>query len=118
VKSLALALKAAIPDDAAVVLIAGPRTDLFAPEVDALDRYLGKGGKVLAMVDPPFPGKMQDAVIKRFLGRWGVDLGDNLVVELSPIGRLFGIGPEVPIIQQYEPHRSRATSPASPRSFR
>jgi gliding motility-associatede transport system auxiliary component len=104
VKSLALALKAAIPDDAAVVLIAGPRTDLFAPEVDALDRYLGKGGKVLAMVDPPFPGKMQDAVIKRFLGRWGVDLGDNLVVELSPIGRLFGIGPEVPIIQQYEPH--------------
>src|SRR5207237_629229 len=104
VKSLALALKAAIPDDAAVVVIAGPRTDLFAPEVDALDRYLAKGGKVLAMVDPPFPGKMQDAVIKRFLGRWGVDLGDNLVVELSPIGRLFGIGPEVPIIQQYEPH--------------
>src|SRR5207245_488949 len=36
VKSLALALKAAIPDDAAVVVIAGPRTDLFAPEVDAL----------------------------------------------------------------------------------
>ena len=82
VKSLALALKAAIPDDAAVVVIAGPRTDLFAPEVDALDRYLAKGGKVLAMVDPPFPGKMQDAVIKRFLGRWGVELGDNLVVEL------------------------------------
>ena len=56
------------------------------------------------MVDPPFPAKMQDAAMKRFLARWGVDLGDNLVVELSPIGRLFGIGPEVPIIQQYEPH--------------
>src|SRR5256712_12725731 len=47
---------------------------------------------------------MQGAVIKPFLGRWGVDRGDTLVVELSPIGRLFGIGPEVPIIQQYEPH--------------
>jgi ABC-type uncharacterized transport system involved in gliding motility auxiliary subunit len=33
-----------------------------------------------------------------------VALGDNLVIEVSPIGRLFGIGPEVPIIQQYEPH--------------
>jgi len=44
------------------------------------------------------------AAVKRFLARWGVELGDNLVVELSPIGRLFGIGPEVPIIQQYEPH--------------
>jgi len=104
VKPLALARATAIPDDAAVVVIPGPRTDLFPPEVDALDVYLGKGGKVLAMVDPPFPARMQDATIKRFLGRWGVDLGDNLVVELSPIGRLFGIGPEVPIIQQYEPH--------------
>jgi ABC-type uncharacterized transport system involved in gliding motility auxiliary subunit len=104
VKPLALARATAIPDDAAVIVLPGPRTDLFPPEIDALDAYLGKGGKILAMVDPPFPAKMQDATIKRFLGRWGVDLGDNLVVELSPIGRLFGIGPEVPIIQQYEPH--------------
>src|SRR5262249_37804706 len=74
------------------------------PEVDAVDGYLNKGGKILAMVAPPFPAKMQDGTIKRFLARWGVDLGDTLVVELSPIGRLFGIGPEVPIIQQYEPH--------------
>ena len=104
VKPLVLARATTIPADAAVIVIAGPRTDFFPPEIDTLDGYLGKGGKVLAMVDPPFPAKMQDAAIKRFLARWGVDLGDNLVVELSPIGRLFGIGPEVPIIQQYEPH--------------
>lgn len=104
VKPLVLARATTLPDDAAVVVIPGPRTDLFPPEIDALDGYLNKGGKILAMVDPPFPAKMQDGAIKRFLARWGVDLGDNLVVELSPIGRLFGIGPEVPIIQQYEPH--------------
>ena len=44
-----------MPDDAAVVIVAGPRTDLFAPEIDALDAYLGRGGKLLAMVNPPFP---------------------------------------------------------------
>jgi ABC-type uncharacterized transport system involved in gliding motility auxiliary subunit len=104
VKPLVLARATTLPDDAAVVVIPGPRTDLFPPEIDALDGYLNKGGKILAMVDPPFPAKMQDGAIKRFLARWGVDLGENLVVELSPIGRLFGIGPEVPIIQQYEPH--------------
>ncbi len=104
VKPLVLARTTAMPEDAAVIIIAGPRTDFFPPEVDALDTYVGKGGKVLAMVDPPFPAKIQDGAMKRFLGRWGVELGDNLVVELSPIGRLFGIGPEVPIIQQYEPH--------------
>jgi ABC-type uncharacterized transport system involved in gliding motility auxiliary subunit len=104
VKPLMLAREGKVPDDAAVVVVPGPRTDLFPPEVDALDAYLGKGGKVLLMVDPPFPQRMQDAAVKRMLARWGVDLGDNLIVELSPIGRLFGIGPEVPIIQQYEPH--------------
>ena len=104
VKPLALARAASVPNDAAVIIVPGPRTDLFPPEIDALDGYLGKGGKLLAMVDPPFPGKIQDAAIKRFLAKWGIELGDNLVVELSPIGRLFGIGPEVPIIQQYEPH--------------
>ena len=104
VKPLVLARATAMPADAAVIIIPGPRTDLFPPEVDALDGYVGKGGKLLAMVDPPFPAKVQDGAMKRFLGRWGVELGDNLVVELSPIGRLFGIGPEVPIIQQYEPH--------------
>lgn len=104
VKPLALARATSIPTDAAVILDPGPRTDLFPPEIDALDGYLGKGGKLLVMVDPPFPGRMQDAAIKRFLTKWGVELGDDLIVELSPIGRLFGIGPEVPIIQQYEPH--------------
>lgn len=104
VKPLVLAREGKLPDDAAVVVLPGPRTELFPPEVDALDGYLGRGGKVLAMIDPPFPQKVQDAAVKRLLARWGVTLGDNLIVELSPIGRLFGIGPEVPIIQQYEPH--------------
>jgi gliding motility-associatede transport system auxiliary component len=104
VKPLVLAREGKLPDDAAVVIVPGPRTELFAPEVDALDAYLGKGGKILMMIDPPFPQRVQDATVKKMLARWGVELGDNLIVELSPIGRLFGIGPEVPIIQQYEPH--------------
>jgi ABC-type uncharacterized transport system involved in gliding motility auxiliary subunit len=104
VKPLALARAGKVPDDAAVILIPGPRTDLFPPEADALDAYLGRGGKLLVMVNPPFPQKVQDDAVKRLLAKYGVELGDNLVVELSPIGRLFGIGPEIPIVQQYEPH--------------
>jgi ABC-type uncharacterized transport system involved in gliding motility auxiliary subunit len=104
VKPLALAREGKIADDAGVVIMPGPRTELFPPELDALDGYLGRGGKVLAMVDPPFPQRVQDASMKKLLAKWGVMLADNLIVELSPIGRLFGIGPEVPIIQQYEPH--------------
>lgn len=104
VKPLALARQGKVPDDAAVIVIPGPRTELFPPEVDALDGYLAKGGKLLLMVNPPFPQRVQDDAVKKLAARYGVDLGDNLVVELSPIGRVFGIGPEIPIVQQYEPH--------------
>jgi ABC-type uncharacterized transport system involved in gliding motility auxiliary subunit len=104
VKALTLAREGKVPDDAALVVLPGPRTDFFAPEIEALEKYLGRGGKVLVMVDPPFPQRTQDAAVRKLVAAWGIELGDNLIIELSPIGRLFGIGPEVPIVQQYDSH--------------
>src|SRR5712691_5289850 len=76
VKPLVLARDGKVPDDAAVVIEPGPRTDLFAPELDALDGYLGKGGKLLVMVNP-----FQNDAMKTWLTKYGFDLGDNLIVE-------------------------------------
>jgi ABC-type uncharacterized transport system involved in gliding motility auxiliary subunit len=104
VKPLALARQGKVPDDAAVLVVAGARTDLFGPEIDAIDGYLGRGGKLLAMVNPPFPERTQPESLRKQLGRWGLELDDDLVIELNPIGQVFGIGPQVPIVQQYEPH--------------
>jgi ABC-type uncharacterized transport system involved in gliding motility auxiliary subunit len=104
VRPLALARQGKVPDDAAVVIVPGPRTDFFGPEIDALDAYLGRGGKLLAMVNPPFPERSQPEALRKLLGRWGLALADDLVIELNPIGQVFGIGPQVPIVQQYEPH--------------
>ena len=98
-KPLVLARDGKVPDDAAVVIEAGPRTDLFGPEQDALDAYVAKGGKLLVMVNP-----FQNDGMKKWLAKHGFELGDNMIVEPNPIGRLFGIGPEVPIVQQYESH--------------
>jgi ABC-type uncharacterized transport system involved in gliding motility auxiliary subunit len=99
VKPLALARDGKIPDDASIVMVPGPRNDLFPPELEALDAYAGKGGKLFFMVNP-----FQNEGLKKYLVKYGVELGDNLIVEPNPIGRLFGIGPEVPIVQQYESH--------------
>jgi ABC-type uncharacterized transport system involved in gliding motility auxiliary subunit len=104
VKALVLARQDKIPDDAAVVVLPGPRTELLPPELDAVDRYLGGAGKLLVMVDPGIVGGVQVEGIRRLLVRYGFELSDNLVIEANPLGRLFGIGPEVPIVQQYEPH--------------
>ncbi|MGH2395109.1 MAG: Gldg family protein, partial [Candidatus Limnocylindria bacterium] len=104
VKPLLLARQGKVPDDAAVLIVAGPGTDLLGPEIEAIDAYLGRGGKLLAMVNPPFPERSQPESLRKLLGRWGLGLGDDLVIELNPIGQVFGIGPQVPIVQQYEPH--------------
>lgn len=100
VKPLALAREGKVPADASIVIIPGPRNDLFQPELDALDAYVDKrAGKVLVMVNP-----FQNEGLKKYLVKYGFVLGPDLVVEENPIGRLFGIGPEVPIVQQYERH--------------
>lgn len=104
VKPLVLARQEKIPADASVVVLPGPRTELLPPELDALDKYLGDNGKLLAMLDPTILGGVQVEGIKRLLARYGFELGENLVVEVNPLGRMFGIGPEVPIVQQYETH--------------
>ena len=105
VKPLVLARSAQIPDDAAVVILPGPRTDLLVPELAALDGYVGRGGKLFVMADPVLLSGAPADPLKDFLQRYGFTIGNDLIIELNPIGRLFGIGPEVPIIQQYESHQ-------------
>jgi len=105
VKPLVLARETKVADDAAVVIIPGARNELFPPELDALDAYLGRGGKILVMVDSPFAQRVSGDGLKRLLGKWGFDIGDNVVIEVSPIGQLFGIRePLVPVVIQYESH--------------
>src|SRR5476649_2155586 len=53
VEKLVLAQQGAVPDDASVVVVAGPRVDFFATEIDALKKYLDKNGKLLIELDPP-----------------------------------------------------------------
>ncbi len=99
VKELLLARDPKIPDGAALVIVPGPKNDLFPQELEALDKYLARDGKLLLMVDP-----FQAEGLKKYLAKYGIMLGDDLVVELNPLGRLFGIGPEVPVVSQYESH--------------
>ena len=99
VKELVLAREGKVPEEAAVVVLGGPRTDPLPAEVDALDAYLAKGGKLFLMTDP-----FQNEGLKRLLVKYGVGLDADLVIELNPIGRLFGFGPELPIVQQYDAH--------------
>ena len=105
VDKLVLAQQGAVPDDAAVVVVAGPRTDFFPPEIDALKKYLDKAGKLLLELDPP--DKADSPPLTNLIALahdWGIDVGNNVVVDVSGMGRLIGTDASVPVAANYPSH--------------
>ncbi len=105
VESLVLAQEGAVPDDATVVVAAGPQTDLLPGEVDALRAYLDGGGKLLLLLDPPLTG--DEPAPEGLLGlvrEWGIEAGADVVVDASGVGQLFGADASVPVAASYPFH--------------
>jgi ABC-type uncharacterized transport system involved in gliding motility auxiliary subunit len=96
-----LASEGKVPDDAKVLIQAGPATAPFPQEVQFINDFLNKGGGgFLLMVDPqPAPS------FEPFLKEWGIKVGNNLVLDVSGAGRLMGTGPSVPLVLSYESHK-------------
>jgi ABC-type uncharacterized transport system involved in gliding motility auxiliary subunit len=105
VEKLVIAQQGAVPDDASIVIVAGPKTDFFPPEIDAMKKYLDKAGKVLLLVDPPDKADSQPAANLIALAHdWGIDIGNNVVVDVSGMGRLIGTDASVPVVANYPSH--------------
>lgn len=99
VKELFLARDPKIPDDAAIVMVPSPKTDLFPQELAAIDAYVAKAGKVFFMAAP-----FQAPATVKYLTKYGIVVDEDVVIELNPIGQVFGVGPLVPVVGQYDPH--------------
>jgi len=84
-----------VPEDADVVIVAGARKQVFDEELAVLDRYLARGGALLAMGDPRVSGRW----IEKLRG-WGADLGNDIVVDraLALFGRAV-----TPFAGKYDP---------------
>jgi ABC-type uncharacterized transport system involved in gliding motility auxiliary subunit len=105
VDKLVLAQQGAVPADATMVIIAGPKTDFFTPEVDALKKYLDASGKVMLEIDPPDKADSQPLTNLIALAHdWGVQVGNDVVVDVSGMGRLIGTDASVPVAANYPPH--------------
>lgn len=103
VESLVLIQQKVVPDDATVVVIAGPTTDFFPPEIEALNAYAARGGKLLVMLDPLLKGPAQP-LLSQFLADWGIQSGTDVVLDASGMGQLLGTDASVPVAAQYPPH--------------
>ncbi|MFM8410301.1 MAG: GldG family protein [Alphaproteobacteria bacterium] len=76
VKKVFLARDGKVPDDCNVLAFVGPQKPVTPEEAKALGDYLGLGGRALVMVSPG----TADA-LKPVLATWGVDLGDDVVID-------------------------------------
>jgi len=99
----------AIPRDCTVTVIAGPKNDYPAPVVSAIKTYVEGGGRALFLLDSPLrlgrsePPTENEGLL-RLLADWGVTANKDLVLDLSGVGQLLDLGPEVPFVLRYEPH--------------
>jgi ABC-type uncharacterized transport system involved in gliding motility auxiliary subunit len=104
-EKLVLAQNKDVPADASVLVVAGPKTDFFPAELDMIRRYLGRGGKILFMIDPPEKAEAPPLTsILALLKEWAIEVDNNVVVDVSGMGQLLGTGAEVPVAVNYEPH--------------
>lgn len=84
VRTLPLMRTASVPDDATVLVIAGPRKDYLPGELTQIEEYLRRGGSLLLAIDPETP-----ASVAAFAAGFGVAAPTNRIV-VDPDRRLAG----------------------------
>jgi ABC-type uncharacterized transport system involved in gliding motility auxiliary subunit len=105
-RAISLFERPEVPKDCTVLIFGGPTKDYVAPEVAAIKSYVENGGRALFLLDPVL--KMGHEVtadnvdLLALLQAWGVTLDNDLVLDTSGVGQLFGLGPEIPLVSNYE----------------
>jgi ABC-type uncharacterized transport system involved in gliding motility auxiliary subunit len=96
VKELLLSTQEKVPADGSLLVVAAPQKPLLEHETAAVENYLKSGGRVIVLLASP-----GGESLKSFLGGWGVEAGDDVVVD--QVIRLFA-GPTLgvePIADSY-----------------
>jgi len=107
-KAINLLEKAEVPSECTVLLVGGPKSDYLDPQVNAIKTYVENGGRAMILLDPPLKiGRSEIAenpALTNVLASWGVTANKDLVLDPNPLGQLYGLGPEVPIVTAYDSH--------------
>lgn len=100
-KTVNLASSTEVPSDCDVLVIAGPTEAFFPQETAMVSRYLDGGGKALIEVDPITANKQVEPDLGSIFQKWNIDVGNNVVIDSSGMGRLLGAGPAIPLVINY-----------------
>ncbi len=96
-QTLNLATLPAIPDNAALLVIAAPKVPLLASEMTIIQRYIQRGGNLLVLTDPD--NKQLTALQKQL----GIKQLNGVIVDSS--STLYGVNdPSFILTSDYTPH--------------
>jgi len=101
-KKVVLAREKTVPADCAVVVVAGPSADLLPPVADALRAHVAAGGKVMVLAEAPL--KKATPNLDGLLRGWNLEAGNDVVVDVSGVGQMFGASELTPMAVDYPYH--------------
>lgn len=78
VGTVSLLKESAVPDNTAVLVVAGPRRAVTKEERDRMRTYVEKGGHLLVLADPD-----TQTGLEPLLAHWGLGLGPGVLVDLQ-----------------------------------
>ena len=86
VQTLNLLAENQIPEDASLIVIAGPLQPLSDDEVNLLKEFLANGGSLMVMEDPTALtefGDASDPLAEMLAQDWGITLNNDIVIDLN-----------------------------------
>jgi len=83
-----------------LLVLGGPRVDLFPEELNIIRDFLKRGGNLLVLADPVNQG--EGGNLEKFILEYGVLLGNNVIID--KLSKLFGADFLIPLITEYKPH--------------
>jgi len=78
IKTINLLESQKIPDDAQIIVIAGPKLPIYDGEIQTLTAYAKNGGRILVMADP---GEKHN--ISKLADVFGVDYKNNFIIDFT-----------------------------------
>jgi ABC-type uncharacterized transport system involved in gliding motility auxiliary subunit len=94
VRELLLMRAESVPDDAAVLVVAGPQGDYAQGEIERIDAFVRKGGRVLVMLDPGGLPRLAGQ-----LAGFGFEIGEDLIVDR--MSQVYGANFLMPVVVGY-----------------
>jgi ABC-type uncharacterized transport system involved in gliding motility auxiliary subunit len=89
------------PPECNILVVAGPLQAYFPQEVAMVSKYLDGGGKALIEVDPITEDRQVESGLDPVFQSWNINVGKNVVIDASGMGRLLGAGPQIPLVVDY-----------------